>query len=363
MTAEFLRTLPKVQLHCHLEGTLRASSFIDIARRRGVALTYHPHGRDDASFADRRGAKSVDRSGYHFPDFQAFLLTFAAVSRSLAQPDDYFRLAREYAEDALAQNVVHAELFISPSVWQFFHPQIDVRQCMDAIDAGFAPARARDVEINLIADLTRNFGPQSALQTAKLAESLTDLGVIGVGLGGDEVRFPAELFEDVFAYARAQGLHCVAHAGEAAGPASVWAVIDVLKAERIGHGVRSIEDPLLVKTLAERRIPLEVCPASNFLTGAASRDRPPPLVGLDASGCIVTIDADDPPMFDTTLTKEYEYVAGLVGEAALVRFVGNAIDGSFAEVERKRRLHERLAASLEAQAGVERKEAAWLRDS
>ena len=347
MPSDFLRALPKVQLHCHLEGTLRASSFIDLAARRGVPLTYHPKAAERGDFEDPPGEESVDPSGYHFSDFQAFLLTFAAVSRALAEPEDYFQLAREYIDDALSQNVIHAELFISPSVWQFFHPQIDVRQCVGAIVDGFAPAKKRGIEVKLIADLTRNFGAQSALRTAQLAASLTDHGVIGVGLGGDEARFPPELFADSFAYARAQGLHAVAHAGEAAGPQSVWSAIQVLKAERIGHGVRSMEDPRLVAYLAEHRIPLEVCPSSNFLTGAASHEHPHPFIALDQAGCMVTIDADDPPMFATTLTREYEYVARAAGEEAVARFAAHAIEASFASPERKAVLRRHLAQCVE----------------
>ncbi len=330
--SDFLRELPKVQLHCHLEGTLRAPTFIELARRRGVPLTYRA-ARD----------QSVDESGYHFADFQAFLLTFAAVSRSLAAPDDYFRLAREYVEDALAQNVMHAEVFISPSVWQFFHPDIDVRACLEAIRDGLEPARHHDVEIALIVDLTRNFGPQKAMATANLATQLTDLGVVGIGLGGDEANFPAAHFEEAFQYARAQGLHCVAHAGEASGPQSIWSAIDVLKAERIGHGVRAIEDPALLDALKARGIALEVCPTSNFLTGVVPRGHGHPLTELDAAGCTVTIDADDPAMFDTTLSREYEFVCGLAGDEALVRFIRNAIDAAFAGTQRKAALHAKLS--------------------
>jgi len=307
----------KIHLHCHLEGALRAATFLELAAKRGIAPA-HP---DDV---------------YRFANFGEFLLTFAAVSRSLQDPDDYGRLGREFAEDALAQDVAYGELFVSPSVWQFFHPDIDVRACVRAIrDAFDAATRGTDVAFALIVDLTRNFGAESAMRTARLATSMTDLGVIGIGLGGDEAKYPPELFRDAFAFARAEGLHCVAHAGEAAGPESVRGAVEVLKAERIGHGVRALEDPATVAMLADRGVPLEVCPTSNFLTGIATRERPHPILDLDAAGCVVTVDADDPTLFRTSISEEYAYVASIAGDAALERFVANAIDASFATPERK----------------------------
>lgn len=336
---ELLRRIPKVQLHCHLEGTLRASTFIDLAKRHGVALTYRRGQAADVLPAAQPAADP--ESVYRFADFQEFLMTFAAVSRALAQPADYGRLAAEYVEDALAHNVAHAEVFISPSVWQFFHPDIDVRTCVQEMRRAFDSARP-DLDVQLIADVTRNFGAESALQTVRTAVELQDLGVIGIGLGGDEAKYPAELFENVYEFARKEGLHTVAHAGEAAGAHSVRAAVEVLGAERIGHGIRALEDADVVSLLAKRRIPLEVCPTSNMLTGAVQKDEPHPLVRLDAAGCIVTIDTDDPALFGTTITGEYAYVAGLAGLDALLRFAANAVDASFAPAQRKAAIYKRL---------------------
>ncbi len=341
MTAdEFLRDVPKVQLHCHLEGTLRASTFLDLARRHRVALTYRS-GDSDGSLVSAELLSADCRTVYRFADFGEFLMTFAAVSRSLANPEDYRRLALEYIEDAQPQNVVYAELFISPSVWRFFHPELDVRACVQQMRAEF-DAALNGPQVKLIVDLTRNFGVESAMRTALLAAELQDLGVIGIGLGGDEARFPAQMFARPFDYARSQGLHAVAHAGEAAGAESVCAAIEVLGVQRIGHGLRALEDPRVVALLAQRRIALEVCPTSNFLTGIAQRDNPHPLVELDAAGCIVTIDADDPALFATSITNEYAYVERLCGRETLVRFIRNAVDASFAGATWKADMHSRL---------------------
>jgi adenosine deaminase len=344
-STDFLRRLPKVQLHCHLEGTLRAATFIDLARKHGVALTYDPRGNEVApAVAPETDPESV----YNFQSFQQFLMTFAAVSRSLALPEDYERLAAEYVEDAVAQSVLRAEIFVSPSVWQFFHPDIDVRECMKRMRDVFDSAK-NEIEVVVIADVTRNFGTESALRSAHMALELQDLGVIGIGLGGDEARYPAELFENVFQFARSEGLHAVAHAGEAAGAESVRMAVEALGAERIGHGVRAIEDEHVVAMLARERIPLEVCPTSNFLTGAAVRGKPHPLIALDAAGCMVTIDGDDPALFRTSVTKEYAYVEGVAGRDAVIRFAHNAINASFAGSERKAQLR----AALDAVVGLE----------
>jgi aminodeoxyfutalosine deaminase len=336
-TDEFLRALPKVQLHCHLEGTLRAATFLDLAKRHGVALTYRPRGEE---------SRDPDQL-YRFASFQEFLMAFAAVSRSLAEPADYERLAAEYVEDALAQNVVHAELFVSPSVWLFFHPGLNVRECVRRMRAAFDSAGDR-LDVSLIVDLTRNFGAESAMRTAQLAVDVQDLGVVGIGLGGDEARFPAPLFEAPFSFARERGLHCVAHAGEAAGAHSVRDAVEILGAERIGHGIRAIEDERVVELLRAQAIPLECAPTSNLLTGVVSAGADHPLFDLDRRGVIVTIDADDPALFRTSITQELTQIASMAGVDTVLRFTRNAIDASFVSRERKAHLHARIEHTLDA---------------
>jgi len=322
--------LAKVQLHCHLEGTVRAETFRALAATYGVDL----------------GERADPARTYAFSTFGEFLLLFAKVTETLRAPEDFARIARDYVADAAAQGVMYAELFISPSVWTFFHRDLDVRATVEAIRAALDEAGAsHDIDVALIADLTRNFGPEKAEQSVRQALALRDLGVIGIGLGGDEARFPAELFERAYAIGRDGGLHAVAHAGEAAGAHSVRAAVNTLRAERIGHGVRAVEDPAVVELLAERRVALEVCPTSNRLTGAVGGGEPHPLGALDAAGCVVTIDADDPALFGTTLAHEYADVASAFGDDALVRFARNAIDASFASPAAKTRMHARFERS------------------
>jgi adenosine deaminase len=309
-----------------------------------VPLRYHPQGRQSEAFADEPSAPVDPNDPYRFADFQEFLLIFAAVSRTLAHPDDYARLAREFVEDALAQNVIYGELFISPSVWRFFHPDLDLRACIEAIVHEFRAHR--EIALKLIVDLTRNFGAESAMRTAQLAVTLTDLDVIGVGLGGDEARFPPGLFAECFDFARAHGLHTVAHAGEAAGAQSVADAVELLGAQRIGHGIRALEEPRVVEMLAQRRIPLEICPTSNRLTGAQLPGHPTPYLDFEAAGCLVVIDADDPTLFGTSIAREYELIEQVAGRERLEAYVRNAIDVSFADPHHKDALRARLAAEL-----------------
>jgi adenosine deaminase len=340
MTSADVLRLPKVQLHCHLEGTLHPERFRELARHHGVDIGFR--------------ASAALSATYAFADFAEFLLLFRDVASVLREPGDFAALAADYAADAAAQNVRYAELFVSPSVWTRFHHGIDVDATFAAMRSALDAARAaQGVEVAFICDLTRNFGPERALETARLAASMMKYGVIGVGLGGDEARWPPEIFAGAFAYARERGLRTVAHAGEAAGPASVRSAVETLGAERIGHGVRAIEDPTVVALLADRRIPLEICPTSNRLTGAAPAHLPHPMGELDAAGVLVTIDADDPALFGTTLVDEYREVARSLGADAVRRFAANAIDASFASDERKAGLHAELAASRNSGTAVE----------
>ena len=341
--------IPKIHLHCHLEGCLRAPTFLELAAKHGVPLRYRRDGEVTLSFDSAQDKLSAQgdtgRDPYAFAGLEEFLLLFAAVSRALHDPEDYARLAREFVEDTLAQNVIYGELFVSPSVWTFFNPQLDVRATVEAIVTELRKARPR-ATFKLLADVTRNFGADSAMATARAMAAMADLDVIGIALGGDEARFPASLFKDAFAYARAQGLRCVAHAGEADGPASVRDAVELLRAERIGHGIRALEDPATVEMLATRRIPLEICPTSNRLTGTELAGHPHPYVEFDDLGCVVTIDCDDPAIFRTTLQQEYALVEQAAGPQTLERWVRNAIEASFAGEGEKRAMRARLAAAV-----------------
>jgi adenosine deaminase len=318
------------------------------------------HPRAFRELAALRGVESARAAGpfeatYAFASFGEFLLTFAEVCKALAEPEDYARVARDYAADAAAMNVRYAEVFISPSVWTFFHPELDVAAAVAAMRAEFEAARrASGLEVAFICDLTRNFGVERAFETARTAVELAEagLGVVGIGLGGDEAKYPPGPFSEAFAFARSQGLRTVAHAGEAAGPASVRDALDLLGAERIGHGVRALEDGSVVDLLAGRGVALELCPTSNRLTGVVPSGAPHPIAELDRRGVRCTIDADDPALFSTTLEREYELVALQCGRANLVRYARTGIEASFASAPAKAVLLDAFdaqTASLETQ--------------
>ena len=318
MLDPFLRALPKIQLHCHLEGTLRETTFVELAKKAGVDLGPTP---------------------YAFEDFAGFLRVFCDVARVLRAPEDFERLAFEFALDASDQGVRYAEIFFSPSVWSFFNPGIDLDACLRSIRRGLDAAREeRGIECALLCDVTRNLGPDGALATTRSAIEWQSLGVIGIGLGGDEEKFPARLFGEAFALARREGLHTVAHAGEADGAHSVRDAIEVLHAERIGHGVRAIDDPAVIALLVDRGIPLEICPTSNFRTANVATSSEHPLIALDRAGVRIAIDSDDPAIFGSSVLEEYELVERWIGRERTVRIARTAIEVSFASAARKAQL-------------------------
>ena len=314
---------------------MRAATFLDLTDRYGSGLRYLP----GSGSVVPQPPRDLEHA-FAFADFREFLLLFAAVSRSLASPEDYARLAAEFVQDAKAQHVLYGEMFVSPSVWRFFHPTLDVHACFAAIHAEFA--REPSMELRMIVDLTRNFGAASAMETAKLAAGLTSYGVIGIGLGGDEARFPATLFADAFAFARAEGLHTVAHAGEADGAESVRAAIEALGAERIGHGVRALEHPEVAELLRSRDIVCEVCPTSNYRTGVVGANEAHPLGAMLEAELPVIIDADDPTLFGTSISHEYALVEKAFGPTILTACIDRAISASFADLSQKQRLREAL---------------------
>jgi len=186
--------------------------------------------------------------------------------------------------------------------------------------------------VRLIFDAVRQFGEEHVRQVAELAAEWRGRGVIGFGVGGDEAGGAVERFAGTFAWAKRQGLHLVPHAGEAVGPESVWKALEC-GAERIGHGIRSIEDPLLVRHLADHRIPLEVSISSNVCTGTVRALREHPVRRLFDAGVLVTLNTDDPPMFHTTLVREYEIARDVFGftEAELSQLAAQSLQAAFTD--------------------------------
>jgi aminodeoxyfutalosine deaminase len=304
--------LPKAELHLHLEGSISPAAAVELAARRGHSLT-----EDDV------------RARYSYRDFRGFLDAFKWVTSYLREPADYAFIARRLAEDLIRQNVLCAEITLSVAVMRLREQDADANFAALAEVAAWAASQG--LHLAWIFDTTRQFGAAAAVEVARLAAKHRSEGVVAFGMGGDELSFPAADFKPAFSLARGAGLHTVCHAGEIGTPRQIREAVEILAAERIGHGLAVIHDDDLRRELARRRIPLELCPASNFRTGALARQlgkpdpRPDehPLAALHASGSPVVISTDDPAMFHTTLLEEYAFAsrAGIPpsGIAALAR--------------------------------------------
>lgn len=285
----FLLRMPKVELHVHLEGAMRPAVLLALARRNGVELPAD----DEAGLA----------RWFRFRDFEHFVQVYLTCSRALKNPEDFQLLAADFLEQQALQNIVYTEAHFT--IGTHLANGAHGGEILAALEETIREGEARHgVRLRLIPDIVRNV-PGQADQTLEWALAGRGRGVVALGLSGSESRFPNEPFREHFATAAREGLHCVAHAGEHAGPASIRSVLEVCGAERIGHGVRAVEDPALVAELRERGIPLEVCPSSNVCLGVVPDLESHPFERLRAAGCRVTVNSDDPAFFDTTLTDEF----------------------------------------------------------
>ena len=309
--------MPKVELHVHLEGAQLPETIWAMARRNDIELP----------------ARTLEewQRFYQFRDFAHFIDVYIAASGSMVTAEDFREMTVAFHAYQAAQNIVYSETFLSASL---FVEKIPWPDLIEAFRDGLSEGHERHgVEVRLIPDIARNF-PDTKERVLRFTLEGQRTGVfIGLGLGGLEAGFPPELFRGEFAEARASGLHVVAHAGEGAGAESIRGAIETLGAERIGHGIRCLEDPSLVALLRERRIPLEVCPMSNYCTGVVARDAPHPILRMLDEGLNVTINSDDPPMFSTSLTDEYRWLAGRLWACNVA-----ALEASFADHATKARV-------------------------
>src|SRR5579871_6681707 len=244
----FVRQLPKAELHLHLEGAVDSATLYELREQHG----------DRTTVSETEGL-------YRYTDFQTFLMAFKEVSAHLRGPDDYelvtYRLMQRLKQD----NVLHAEVYVAVGVC--LYRKQDFAAIFEGLERGRARG-ARDFGVSLlwIFDATRHFGVEEAQKVFELAVRYQNRHVVGVGIGGDEVKGPPELFRGVYGYAEANGLRLTAHAGETAPAESIWGALN-LHAERIGHGLSAAQDPDLIEELAYRQIPVEICITSNLRTG------------------------------------------------------------------------------------------------
>jgi aminodeoxyfutalosine deaminase len=318
----WLRSLPKAELHIHLEGSVSPETLVELSQR---------HGGDKLTLAKARAL-------YNYTDFTGFLLAFKAVSEHLRTAADYELITYRMLERLAGQGVVHAEVTVSVGVVYYWR-----RVEFEPLFAGMEAARVRaerqfGITLYWIFDAVRHFGPEEAARVFRKAAELRreSPSIVAIGIGGDERRTGAEPFRELFQEAQEAGLHLTAHAGETVGPESIWAALNI-GAERIGHGLSAQQDADLMEVLAERQIPVEVCVTSNLRTGCCPSLAEHPLRRYFDAGLMVTLNSDDPALFLSDLQDEYRLAqeAFAFTEEHLRELAANSIEASFLPAARK----------------------------
>jgi len=284
---------PKIELHVHLEGTVRPETLLEIARRNDYALP----------------ADTVEglAEAYRFRDFRHFIEVFELTAGALAHYDDFRQIVVDYAAEAAGHGAVYLEAIFTPGLWR----GLDTDEVFSGYCDGAREAyETLGVEVRLTPDIPRVYSPEEAEKVARHAVAYRERGVVGLGLAGFEAQ-SNEPFVRAFALAHEGGVGSTPHAGELLGPESVRAALEELAADRIRHGIRAVDDPGLVQELAGRGTVLDVCPLSNVRLGAVASLAEHPLPRLVAAGVACSISTDDPAMFDTDLTREYEAATSL----------------------------------------------------
>ncbi|GAA2632138.1 adenosine deaminase [Streptomyces axinellae] len=331
----FIAGLPKAELHVHHVGSASPRIVAELAAR-------HP----GAGVPDDPEALA---EYFTFTDFAHFIQIYLSVVDLIRDAEDVRLLTYEIARDMARQSIRYAELTVTP--YSSVSRGIPDGAFLEAIeDARVSAERELGVVLRWAFDIPGEAGPAAAEETTRIATRMAPDGLVSFGLGGPEIGVPRPQFKPYFDRALATGLHSVPHAGETTGPGTIWDALTSLRAERIGHGTSATQDPRLLEHLAERAIPLEVCPTSNIATRAVETLESHPIVEMAKAGVLITVNSDDPPMFGTDLNTEYAIAARLLGldapgVAALAR---NAVKVSFLDEPGKARLHEEIDAHLAA---------------
>jgi len=326
---DWLRGLPKCELHLHLEGTILPATLLELSQRH------------DAEPLTVESARKL----YEYQDFTGFLMSFKAVTERLRGPDDYELITYNMVRELAAQGVAHAEVYVSFGII-YYWKKVEVEPYVEAIERGRLRAEKEfGTSVLWIVDAVRHFGAEEAARVFRKAAELRERypSIVGIGIGGDEARGGAELFRELYAEAKAAGLRLTAHAGESVGPESIWAAINI-GAERVGHALSAQNDRELMDVLAEKQIPLEINVTSNVRTGCCKGLEEHPVKLYFESGLMVTINSDDPPMFGSDLLGEYVLVQERF-EFSLEQMrelAANSVEASFLPPERKLELLQRV---------------------
>ena len=322
---KFIQRMPKVELHVHLEGSIQPETLLMLAERNNVKLP----------------AKSLEemQEWYQFSDFAHFSDIYSVICNCIRTPDDFELIASEFLKHQAEQNIKYSEVIFTPYT-HYEHVTFDEQ--IAAINRARKKAKINyGVHIGLVPDLSRQMRPiEESFQVVDWAIENMQNGIVAFGLGGPEIDNPPELFAETFERASTAGLPSLPHAGEIEGTQSIWGAINALSAVRIGHGIRCLEDSELVAFLREKQIPLDVSPTSNVCLGVAPTLAQHPLPRLLDEGLFVTINSDDPPMFDTTLTDEYLRIVDVFDftVAQIKQFLLNGIHASLLSSEKKQML-------------------------
>ena len=316
--------VPKTELHLHLEGAIPHATLWELVQKYG----------GDPSVPT---VEALEQR-FQYRDFPHFIRMWIWKNGFLREAEDFTRIAEAVARDLAGQNVRYAEAFYSPT--DFGRHGLGVQELTRAIRAGLS--RVPEIDVLLVADLVRDTGPEQAARTLQEVHEVRDLGVIGVGIGGSEHEHPPEPFAGVYERARDLGFRTSAHAGEAAGAASVWGAIRALHVDRIGHGTRAREDEALLDYLAEHEIPIEMCPLSNVRTGVVDSLAAHPIRDYYQRGIVVTVNTDDPKMFGNSLAGEYALLESELGFSRdeIRALILNGIRASWLAEDRKQALVE-----------------------
>jgi adenosine deaminase len=320
--ADWYHRVPKVELHLHLEGAIPLDSLWELVQKYGGDSTVP--------------SLSALEKKFRYRDFAHFIQTWTWKNGFLREYEDFTHIAAAVARDLQSQNIRYAEAFYSPSV--FCRHGLNIQKITAAVREGLS--RESGTHIALVADLVRDHGAAAAETALREIAEVKEFGVVGIGIGGTENNFPPELFTDVYRNARDLGFHTTAHAGEAAGAESVWGAVRKLRVDRIGHGTRAEEDPMLLDYLAKHQVPLEMCPLSNVRTAVVDSILRHPIRRFFERGILVTVNTDDPKMFGTSLAGELQCLHDALhfSQDELRRLILNGIDSSWLRSERKEEL-------------------------
>lgn len=329
---QLIEQMPKVELHVHLEGAVQPATLLHLARKNGITLPVT--------------TEAEVRQWYTFTDFAHFVEIYFAISECIETPDDLEYVAREFLRGQAAQNILYSEVIFTPYI-HYMQKGVSFRDQLAAIQRAIAWARRElGVTMAMVVDIDRQTTPEEGVTVAHWAISAMHEhdGVIGLGLGGPEIGHPPQKHQPAFDLAYEAGLPALIHAGETEGPASIWGALATLHPHRILHGVRCIEDPSLVDRLAELQIALDVCPVSNLCLNVFPSIEQHPLPYLIQRGLNITINSDDPPMFNTSLTNDYQVIAKAFDlDAETIRTLSlSAVENSLLPAEAKASLLRRF---------------------